>query len=575
MKDPEIATPSEIFSQAARYKAPAFQRYYVWGEKQWEGLVEDLETADHKNGQFLGAIVLKDLGKHSGPTSPTTYLLIDGQQRLTTLYMLLVALAESAQAQGFPEDSEYIVDNYLVEKNRAFRGWPKLVPTLQDRHTFYEILKDALPDVPWEVRQDPVESKPRASAALNSQWTRIRAFVYERVGSEAGENKPNFDFLLNVVQTQLKLINITLEQDDDANGIFSRLNAKGVALELSDLIRNEVFSKFSPVTAKDAAKAEYFFEKSWQPFEKIFPEKTLDAFFPIYAHIALKGKATKETAFGELQELWRKTRPSEIIADMTRYATFYAALSKYEAPISSLSAELNEQVERISRMPRTRVTWPFLLQVLHAVSEKEITPRSALKCLKIVESFLVRRALYGEEPTGLHAVFKVLWEKTKGDPKAVIEKVFTRTITSPSDKDLIAYLKKEPSDTRVILPYVLQEWERHVIKQHKYDPPTLTKATIEHVMPKNLGRGWTKAVSPEDHHRAHRLIGNMAALSERQNKSLKDQSWDQKRKRFEGSDFKSTKKLARKNAWTAVEIDARTVSMSKWITSRWPELEKI
>lgn len=116
------------------------------GAKQWESLVEDLETVNSKTGQFLGAIVLKDLGKHSGPTSPTTYLLVDGQQRLTTLYLLLLALAEEAKAHNLPSGSEYILEKYLIETTRSFRGWPKLVPTLQDRYTFYEILHDALPE---------------------------------------------------------------------------------------------------------------------------------------------------------------------------------------------------------------------------------------------------------------------------------------------------------------------------------------------------------------------------------------------------------------------------------------------
>ncbi|GEM_PF-2375433 len=576
MKEPEIATPSEIFSQSARYKAPAFQRYYVWGRKEWDGLVEDLETASGRSGQFLGAIVLKDLGKHSGPMSPTTYLLVDGQQRLTTLYLLLLALAAEARNNGHQGECEYIVEQYLAEKNRSFLGWPKLVPTLQDRHTFYEILRHALPDVAWDTRHDPVEGKPRASAPLVDQWKRICTTVAQKTGSDVGKfKKIQLDSILSIVQTQLKIINITLENNDDANGIFNRLNAKGVALELADLVRNEVFSKFVPVNAKDAAKAELFFSKNWIPFEKMFPDGTLDAFFPIYGHIALKGRATKAAAFGELQQLWRKASPATIISGMAEYAPFYAALSRFDGDIPSLSSAINQQVERISRMPKTRVTWPFLIQVLHSVSVEKLSQRSALKCLKIVESFLVRRALFGEEPTGLHAVFKVLWEKTKGDPKVVLDKIFTRTITSPSDSDLIAHLKKEPSDTRAILPYVLQEWERHLILTNKYDPPTITRATLEHIMPRNLGKGWVKSVTAQDHHRVHRLIGNMAALSEGQNKSLKDQAWSEKRKRFKGSDFKSTRKLSAKVSWTVVDVDSRTASMSRWIVTRWPELGNI
>lgn len=570
MKVPQIVTPSELFNESARFKAPIFQRYYVWGRKEWAGLAEDLETTDPEVGQFLGAIVLKDLGRPSGPTSPTTFLLIDGQQRLTTLYLLLLALAKEALENECLDESEYIWKNYLVEvKSRAYYGWPKLVPTLQDRHTFYEILHQALPEVDWVVKEDPEDTHPQVSTKLRDQWTRIQRHVATVTGSAEGDfNKDRFDALLRTVQEDQKLIAITLESHDDANSIFSRLNAKGVDLELADLVRNEVFSKFGP---KETAKADTFYDKTWQPFEKSIPSDALNAFFPIYAQIVFKGKVTKASAFGELQEAWKKKTPTQIVTNLQRYSPFVAALSEFE-PNRSLPKPMNDQVERFSRMPRTRVTWPFLVQVLQAAAEGTLPTRQALQSLRIVESFLVRRALLGREPTGLHAVFKVLWEKTAGNPDEVVKKIVTRTITCPSDDEIVAFLKKEPSDTRAILPYFLQEFERHVIDTNRYDPPTLSKGTIEHVLPKNLSKPWAKVVSTHDHHRCVRLIGNLAALSDRHNKSLRDQGWSEKRARFKGSDFKSTQQLAAKRDWTSDHIDARTAQMSKWVIGRWKEL---
>jgi hypothetical protein len=572
VKKPEIVTPSGLFKESARYKAPVFQRYYVWGKKEWQGLAEDLETTDQEVGQFLGAIVLKDLGRQSGPTSPTTYLLIDGQQRLTTLYLLFLALAKEAQDNDHPDDCKYIWQNYLAEvKSPAYHGWPKLVPTLQDRHSFYKILKEALPSVDWVTREDPEDIDPHISVKLRDQWLRITEYVSQTTGSSAGEfNKDKFHSLLRTTQEDQNLIAITLEQHDDANSIFSRLNAKGVDLELADLIRNEVFSKFGPT---EGAKADTFFKSTWQPFEKSIPSDTLSAFFPVYAHIVLKGKATKSSAFSSLQNLWKAKKPTDIVKNLQQYSPFVSSLSSYHE-IKSLPKSVNEQVERFSRMPRTRVTWPFLVQVLHAASEGKLAEKDALRSLRIVESFLARRALYGQEPTGLHAVFKSLWEKTHGIPSEVLAKILTRTITCPSNRELEAFLKTEPSDTRAILPYFLQEYERHLIASKKYDPPPLDRGTIEHILPKNLSSPWAKLVNSNEHFRTVRLIGNIAALSEKQNKSLKDQGWNEKRSRFKGSNFKSTQQLSAKQKWTASHIDARTVQMINWIKIRWKELEK-
>jgi uncharacterized protein with ParB-like and HNH nuclease domain len=146
MKEPSIETPHRLFSASTRYFAPVFQRLYVWGENQLDELFEDILSEDKIVPQFLGAIVLKDLGKMHGPTSPMSYLMIDGQQRLTTLFMLFAATAEVASDAGADDISTYILNEYLAEsRSPTFAGQPKLVPTMQDRTSLWEILDAAFP----------------------------------------------------------------------------------------------------------------------------------------------------------------------------------------------------------------------------------------------------------------------------------------------------------------------------------------------------------------------------------------------------------------------------------------------
>ncbi|HWA27947.1 MAG TPA: DUF262 domain-containing protein [Lacunisphaera sp.] len=386
MKRPDTVNVSQLLKDTARYKAPVFQRYYMWGATQFDQLIEDIELADPSIGQFLGAIVLKDMGRESGPASPSVYLLVDGQQRMTTLYLLLLAMASVAEDYKKKDDVDFIWSNMLVEKSsNAYFGWPKLIPTLQDRHTFYKILDLALPNADWDFSADPEDKKPRESTALTNQWERIRNHVAESVADTKGRfDRASFDQMLTAIQEQLKLINITLEANDDANAIFSRLNSRGVPLELSDLIRNEVFSKFGP---KDGEKADSWFHKEWQPFEKTIPSKDLSAFFPVYAYIVLKGKVTKSAAFVALQGRWKKETPATILADLKRYSPFFSSLSDYK-PIASLPKSMNGQMERFSRMPRSRVTWPFIIEILRAVENEKLSKKNAARSLHMVESFL-------------------------------------------------------------------------------------------------------------------------------------------------------------------------------------------
>lgn len=570
MKRPDITTPQSLFGSSARYKAPVFQRRYVWGKKEITALFEDIETADPTIGQFLGAIVLKDMGREGGPTSPSTYLLIDGQQRLTTLYLVLLGLARVAIDNAKDDVADFIWQNYLVEtKSRQYAGWPKLVPTLQDRHTFYEILESALPEQSWNTSADPADTRPHAARKLKEQWERIVFALQQTTGASVGAfDAESFDAVLTTVQDRLKLIDITLEAGDDANATFSRLNASGVPLDLVDLVRNEVFSKFGP---NDSQKANKFYLQNWQPFEKSIPDGHINSFFPVYAYIAMRGKVTKAAAFAGLQKAWKGKSPQIVLSDLQQYAPFFSALTEYRK-LGNLGKGLNDRVDHLSRMPRTRVTWPFIIQVLRAVQDRKLDEGKAIECLEIVESFLVRRALVGREPTGLHAVFKVLWERTKGDPNELRKRIITRTILTPNDAELTAFLKKERSDSRVILGYILSEYERHVVRTNKYDPPPPTVATVEHVLPRNLAPDWAKVFSGPQHEKLVGLLGNLVPLSETQNKSLQDESWPEKRKRFAGSNFKTAQALAKLDRWTPEAIRRRTSELVTWIIATWPSL---
>ena len=550
---------------SARYFAPVFQRLYVWGEAELDALMEDILSEDAVAPQFLGAIVLKDLGKLKGPTSPMSYLIIDGQQRLTTIFLLFAAIAEAAASASHEDISTYIQNEYLTEsRSPAFAGQPKLVPTLQDRASLWSVLESTFPKINWDFKVDPTDG--RSAAKLEGQWLRIQKKLSEIFYDAKGKfMKDRLEFFLEHLQNQLNLIVITLDEHDDANLIFSKLNASGIPLSLTDLVRNEVFSKFD---SSDSRKADKFYDTRWHPFERSFLKiSDLNAFFPIYSYIAFSGSITKAGAFLGLQKKWSKSTPQKILSDLEDYApSFRALISGGDSP--SFGKELNGMVNRFSRMPRTTVTWPYIIQLLHSVSNVS-QEKNAVKCLEIVESFLVRRAIAGVEPTGLHVVFKGLWQHAGADPEKVKSKIITRTIKVPSSEELNKIIQEEPLDTRVILPYVLSEFERDLRRKNRYDSITNTIATVEHVMPKKRGVEWKVGVA-KDYDAIVGLIGNLIPLSETQNKSAKDEAWALKRKRFAGSNFFLAQRLAKTKKWDSSEIKAKTVEISAWVQKRWP-----
>jgi hypothetical protein len=573
MDQPKIETPNGLFSGSFRYYAPVFQREYVWRRKEWEALSADISSIEDGDTQFLGAIVLKNIDRMGGLQSPDQWLVIDGQQRLTTIYLVLLAIASVALENDDADTADSIWNSHLAEtkKRSEFHGLPKFVPTLQDRPSFYEILRTALPcfESRWNLIKDPSDTQGRKSMTLQRQWERVRSWV-EKFAKE-GENysSKRLEELQERVLDRLQLILISLDEEDNESDIFDRLNAKGVPLELADLVRNEVFGKFAAASAKDAQR---FFEERWKPFQDRFSPGQLSAFFPVFAFVKLESKATKATAFGGLQRLWNRRKPQDILKELQEYSDFHCALCDF-APIDGVSQKVNDAVECLSRMPKTNVTWPFIFELLHASRKGELSPKDAERSLRIVESFLVRRALCGFEPTGLHTVFRSLWKKTGGKPASLQKSIITRTIECPSDDEIQKTLMAEPIDTRRVRWFIFSEWERAETIRLRGDGQLNLPVTIEHVMPRNHTKEWQKLVKPADHQRYLGLIGNLAALSERQNKGLKDSPWEAKSERYKDSTFLTTRRLAGYKRWTTEVIEERTAKMTEWVVKRWPEID--
>ena len=180
---------------------------------------------------------------------------------------------------------------------------------------------------------------------------------------------------------------------------------------------------------------------------------------------------------------------------------------------------------------------------------------------------MVRRALCGIEPTGLHTHFKGL---ATTDPVELVEKIITRTVQFPDDELLIRSLTEQPSDSRRILPYVLHEQERAFRKSRKADPITSQEITIEHVMPKERGKSWPKVADAKDYDRLVGLIGNLVPLSGPQNKAAQNRPWDEKRERFGGSNFQITQALSSRESWLVADIRSRSKEIAEWSCARWP-----
>lgn len=554
----------QIFKGEREYVSPLFQRQYVWTNKEIEQLWRDIDEIidGTESTRFLGAIVLEV--KTSGLAfQPDSSWIVDGQQRLTTLYMILLRIALEAERADDRELFGSLYNQYIFNQDGKFKYCPKLIPTLLDHQQFRELFTEVKEVVPKLKTPFGTETGPLQKGAKV-----IMRYVRERCYADGSYAPEKAKQLVSTILQKLKFVQIVLGDQQDPHQVFDSLNAQGVRLENKDLIRNIVFQKL----ADDADKANALYNSQWLPLESELGERFDSYFFPF----ALVGKpsVTKSSLVAELKEKWSSWEPDRIMADLrTHVPTFNALTSSNPEARESLTAsnKINQRITRLYRMPVPSTLFPFLFNLIRAYLDGKIDERTVERNLLQTESFLVRRAIAGFEPTGLHALFKDLWNKTKGDPDAfVVEIDKNPTIQFPEDEQFKADIYAKPLYGRRLARYVLEEYERGL---NSGDPYPGVDLTIDHVMPQEMSEVWRSIVSEEDHKKLKDTWANLVPLSGPANAEKGQKPWPEVRQYFlTETIFKTTKRLAQQYAdWNAATITERARGLAEWASERWPK----
>ncbi|GAA2199449.1 DUF262 domain-containing HNH endonuclease family protein [Sinomonas flava] len=561
---------------------PLFQRAYVWGQQQINQLWDDIDTVldEQYQSRFLGALVFDD---EQGQTASKAgqYWVIDGQQRLTTMYLTVVALASTAHKWG--TDGRIIANDlyrdYLVSTKSDTRFRPRLRPTLRDTHQFNSIMQTALSHE--DVMLDLTAQAGDAEGNMTKSYNLIRKKIEERtLFDEIGSALPEPDVverisrLRDVLLDQLEFVEIRLGDFHDANEVFDRLNKEGMRLGLIDLVRNEVLKRLKD----DASMALQLYASEWQSFEENFPNAAArEAYFFPFA-LTVDSTITKATTFKRLVRHWHditsdgelspKQELKEIMADLSRHQPAYNAIDS--GIVTAFEKDLHANISRLNALNRPSTLYPYAMQLLTATSAGEAPVGDAVSCLNIIESFLVRRALMGIEPTGLHAIFKKLWAEAGWDPSRVRKSIVSRTVVFPSDEQFSAAVVAGSLYGRKIAPFVLAEYEQ---EQSKIDVmKNLPKMTIDHVMPQKYNEHWAVSFSPEQHAQWVDTWANLVPLSGPANSSKQDKSWEDSRRLLQAETvFSTTKNIYFRNAeWTPEILASRAAALSEWALARWP-----
>ena len=583
-----------MFAKQIWYKVPDFQRQYVWDEEgQWEPLWADVQnTAERslavRNGgtvgmqqqtHFLGAVVLQQTQNMTGQLE--SRLVVDGQQRLTTLQLLVDAIQEVYEQQGLQTAAERLADMVLNyeryrggDPDRAFKVWP----TAADQEAFRHAMSNELPSDEYKD-----SNIVRAHEFFKSQ---IAHWLME----DPEERETRADALERTVNNLLELVVIDLEMGDDPHVIFETLNARGTPLLESDLIKNMVMHEAvnaGIVLDSEAGKNLWRFDDGWWS-QDVQQGRLVRTRIDVFLNYWLVMRSQDEVAAKEMFSTFRRKYPNWCPSgSIVRLADeIHTAAGHYRTLETKNRAEMEQFLYRREVM-QAGVLTPVLMWLLAAE-----TPQQQLdKALRALESFLVRRMILRMSTNGYNLLFIGMLEPLEeaGAQRA-------GNTVSAYLKDQKAPARRWPNDhalreaftswplykllTRGRLRMVLEGIESDLRTRMAESQTVERTLTIEHIMPQQWRQNWQLPSDIEDVDKAKidrdnliHSMGNLTLVNGRLNSSLSNAPWEEKRATLDKYGmFFLNKNLVREapDVWNEDAIKQRALALCESAARVWP-----
>lgn len=460
----------KIIEGTNQYVVPLFQRAYSWDKKQWEDLWNDLVSlieSDETHTHFIGSIVT--IPTNSVPEGVSKFLLIDGQQRLTTIFVLLALLRDLAKTRETGNLPQKIEQKFLINNFEEGEDWFKLMPTQVDRAAFKAIIENELPN--------------------DGRIAQCYHFFKKKLKRE----NLDLDKLFNVITTKLSIVSIVLERDDNPHIVFESLNAKGEPLSHADLIRNYFFMRVH-VREQDEIHRNY-----WLPMQEKLGESLTEG---IRHYLMRDGTNVRQTDV--YQTLKNRADKRDVLETLREVATFAEYYQKLLRPETEPNLELREALTRLKRLEIT-ITYPFLLNCYEDYVNNRISVVEFVSVIKTLENFIVRRFVCGKPTHGLNKIFTPLYKQVRD--KAELQSIgFIESVRSalqnrsyPKNSEFREHLINSKiygsGDRRRNAQFLLETLENAY--KHK-EKVLFDAASIEHIMPQtptgwwheNLGESW-------------------------------------------------------------------------------------
>ena len=529
-----------IIEGTKQYVVPLFQRAYSWDKKEWEMLWDDLVYLSENNepkSHFIGSIVT--MPTTSVPEGVTKFLLIDGQQRLTTVFILLALLRDLARDNGAKELSEEINQTMLVNPFKKGSDFFKLWPTQLDRVSF----------------QNLIQSESNGS----TQLTRCYQFFERKLKQEGIEVQA----VHNVITNRLSVVSIVLDVDDNPHLVFESLNAKGRPLTQADLIRNYFFMRIH-VDDQEKIHTRY-----WEPMQTALGDNLTES---IRHYLMRNGSFVKQSDVYFI--LKDRVGQGDALTALEEIAVFAGYYQKLLAPDHEPNLEIRKVLSRLNRLEVT-TAYPFLLNCYHDYVQDRLSAKDFVEILHVIENFVVRRFVCNIPTNQLNKIFPPLYEQAhlKSSPNFV-ESVCSvlQTRSYPKDVEFRTRLidsklygtREKAVKTKLVLETLESAY------QHK-EQVSFDALSIEHIMPQTLSDWWEQHLGGDwqvDYELFLHTLGNLTLTA--YNAELSNDPFPEKRKRLVNSHLELNRYFEHVAAWNKKEIENRSDFLADLALTVWP-----
>ncbi len=475
---------NDIIVDKAIFNIPYFQRPYRWStEKKLKQFNKDiLNTLDTSDFHFLGAIIYhRSRGQVLG--DPARINIIDGQQRIMTIFLYIAACVKVLCLNKHYDLAKTLFDSYIIiPGSNNLTSNIKLHSCKQDREQINLVIDELQGDPEFKKlikgqRVKKLHTYGVSHSIVKKNFTYALNFLIDQY-DESGFTR--IEQILNTILYKMSLVQISVIDPLKGPKIYDSLNSKQEAMTTGDLVRNEIFSKIVDKTPEDVEEID---NTVWQPFYNNFHidgKHYFDTYFFPYGLIK-NSNLKKSDVYNYLQEEW---------SDMDNTEEIIEQLKEYQLAFLDLTCGTNKQnhIKQISKcfkdlfdanIPSS--TYPFLMQLSNGIKNSNISENEGVKILKVIESFLVRRAVCGFEPTGLHAVFKKLWDDCGG--VVTLSKVEEsikkhKTVQWPNIKQFKTAILERPLDKTNVCSFFLKKYDESFGGDRPLNP-----SWIEHILP--------------------------------------------------------------------------------------------